>query len=127
MNVKCIEVPDWSSPRRALTDVETDCERRDRGISLAAWNRAPSPPTTKRECTNGPRPCPALRCWFHCGDRGDGSLSCVLDVERPMSQAEVASVLGVSERRVRAIEQAAAAQPTMRKARIALGVLKRHA
>jgi hypothetical protein len=101
---KRIDVPAWSSPRKQLSDVETDCERRDRGFSLAAWNNAPLPPSTKEECTNGARPCPALRCWFHCGDRGDGSLSCVLDVDRAMSQDKVASVLGVSKRRVQLIE-----------------------
>lgn len=53
----------------------------------------------------GPRPCPALRCWFHVGDRGDGSLTCVLDVEREMSQSEVALVLGVSKRNVQLQER----------------------
>ena len=130
MSGKAIEVPAWSSPRRELSDVETDCERRDRGISLTAWNNAPSPPATEEACTSGARPCPALRCWFHLGDRGDGTLSCVFDVGRPMSQEEVASVLGVSKRRVQLMERdacTAVKRENLRSNLIRLRKSKRHA
>lgn len=145
--MKPVDVPAWSPEclarfgilsmhayQRRLDEVATDAERRDRNISITRWNAAPSPPTTKRECMTGQRPCPAVRCWFHCGDRGDGTVTCVLDVEAPMTTAAIASVTGVS--RQRAEQNLDRAERSMRDSAIATGsreflialrVFKRHA
>lgn len=99
MSTRLVDVPRWVE-RTPLDEVRSDAERRERGISLDAWNRAPRPPATRAECEFSERPCRALRCWYHCGARGNGKLSCVLDVEREHTIAETAAVLGLSERLV---------------------------
>jgi hypothetical protein len=109
VSTRLVDIPEWArTPIRApLDEVRSDAERRERGVSLDAWNRAPRPPALRALCEQsspeaaGDRPCRALRCWFHCGVRGNGRMSCVLDVERPMSHAEIADVLGLDPRSVK--------------------------
>lgn len=97
--------------QRLLLPVLEDRERRDRGISLERWVNAPRPPATRDDCESGPRPCPALRCEHHLGERGDGSFSCAADIA-DLPDAErtfdlIARAMGVSQERVVQIERAA--------------------
>ncbi len=89
-----------------------------------------SPPKTRGECANGPRPCPWESCRYHLSMRDyhcrgaalasrDKRESCALDVadQGPHFLDEIAKLFGVSRERVRQIEGAA-----LRKMRIVLGV-----
>jgi len=80
--------------------VAVDAERRDRGVSLDDWCAAPPPPATRDECEHSARPCPALRCTYHVGLRGDGSFSCQWDFVEQVPAAErtwdrIAAVTGL--------------------------------
>lgn len=83
-----------------------------------------SPPATRADCIDGPRPCPATRCRWHLAadfrtprttpgtpSRGADSLSelresCALDVadRGGATLEEVGEILGVTRERVRQIE-----------------------
>lgn len=91
--------------------VEVDAERRDRGVTVEEWLAAPPAPEYRRDCEDGLRPCPSLRCRHHVGKRGDGSFSCSLDfAELPADERtleEVGRVLGKNDETVRLAEHRA--------------------
>lgn len=81
-------------------------------------------PRTRADCRDGPRPCPFLGCRYHLGlhvrfngltlnypgdDPSDMQETCALDVadRGPVSQQEVARLLGLSRARVNDVEVAA--------------------
>jgi len=83
---------------RSFLSVAEDRERRARGVTVEQWIDAPAPPATRGECENLPRPCPALRCRYHIGLRGDGTFTCGLDfAELPEDErtfVRIGSVIG---------------------------------
>ena len=102
------------APRRMLSDVEADAERRDRGVPLELWRQAPPAPLTVEECErtrDASTPCPHLRCEYHVGLRGDRSFSCQLDFaelpEHERTYERIAEVLGVSPQRVEQVDKGA--------------------
>jgi hypothetical protein len=137
--------------------VVVDTERRDRGVTMEAWLAAPSPPLHSWECEdpNGElelvnvrtgerelvpaRPCPALRCKYHVGLRGDGSFSCQRDfaalpeAERTFDRIAAATgliqeaVVRTAERVIDRNQRDSGDVTPEAKAAIALGLLRRHA
>jgi hypothetical protein len=101
------------SPRRMLSEVEADAERRDRGVPLDEWRAAPPAPLTVEACEvrDASTPCPHLRCEFHIGFRGDRSFSCQLDFaalpDHERTYERIGEVLGISFQRVEQVDKGA--------------------